>query len=86
MIGNVVSVLVTTVIQLFNYILTNVKVLAKEYMYRPADPPVDEWNIPRSKVDEWFKSRGISTQTLIDLQVSVRVLSICHKPARPRTR
>ena len=44
---------------------------ASERVYvRPADPPADEWNIPRTKVDEWFKTRGISTQTLIDLQVS----------------
>ena len=32
MIGNVVSVLVTTVIHHFNYIRTNVKVLVKRYM------------------------------------------------------
>ena len=31
---------------------------------------VEEFNIPRTKVAEWFKTRGISTQTLIDLQVS----------------
>ena len=41
----------------------------KEYV-RPVDPPVDEFNIPRTKVAEWFETRGISTQTLIDLQIS----------------
>jgi twinkle protein len=41
----------------------------KEYV-RPIDPPVDEFNIPRTKVAEWFETRGISTQTLIDLKIS----------------
>jgi twinkle protein len=41
----------------------------KEYV-RPVDPPVDEFNIPRTKVAEWFETRGISTQTLIDLKIS----------------
>ena len=31
---------------------------------------VEEFNIPNTKAAEWFKTRGISTQTLIDLQVS----------------
>jgi len=31
---------------------------------------VEEFNIPNTKASEWFKTRGISTQTLIDLQVS----------------
>ena len=39
----------------------------KEYI-RPVDPPKEEFNIPRTKVAEWFKTRGISTETLIDLQ------------------
>jgi len=39
---------------------------SKEYV-RPVDNT--DYNIPRTKVAEWFKSRGISTQTLIDLQV-----------------
>ena len=41
----------------------------KDYV-RPVDPPKEEFNIPRTKVAEWFKTRGISTDTLIDLQVS----------------
>ena len=41
----------------------------KDYV-RPGDPPKEEFNIPRTKVAEWFKTRGISTDTLIDLQVS----------------
>jgi twinkle protein len=41
----------------------------KEYV-RPVDPPVDEFNIPATKVAEWFETRGISTQTLIDLKIS----------------
>ena len=41
----------------------------KDYI-RPVDPPKEEFNIPRTKVAEWFKTRGISTDTLIDLQVS----------------
>ena len=44
---------------------------ASERVYvRPVDPPADEWNIPRTKVAEWFETRGISTQTLIDLRIS----------------
>ena len=38
----------------------------KEYV-RPVD--TTDYNIPRTKVAEWFKSRGISTDTLINLQV-----------------
>jgi twinkle protein len=38
----------------------------KEYI-RPVD--TTDYNIPRTKVAEWFKSRGISTDTLINLQV-----------------
>jgi len=41
----------------------------KEYV-RPVTPPQEEFNIPRTKVSEWFESRGISTRTLIDLQIS----------------
>ncbi|MCP3699029.1 MAG: toprim domain-containing protein [Aliivibrio sp.] len=41
----------------------------KEYV-RPTSPPADEWNIPQTKVAEWFKTRGISAQTLIDLKIS----------------
>ena len=41
---------------------------SREYVKPVA--PVEEFNIPRTKVAEWFKTRGISTQTLIDLQVS----------------
>jgi len=41
----------------------------KEYV-RPVDPPKENFNIPRTKVAEWFKTRGISTDTLIELQVS----------------
>jgi hypothetical protein len=41
----------------------------REYI-RPVEPPVEEFNIPRSKVAEWFETRGISTRTLIDLQIS----------------
>ena len=41
----------------------------KEYV-RPVDPPKEEFNIPRTKVAEWFETRGISTRTLIDLQIS----------------
>ena len=41
----------------------------KEYV-RPASPPADEWNIPETKVAEWFKTRGISAQTLVDLKIS----------------
>ena len=41
----------------------------KEYI-RPVDPPKEEFNIPRTKVAEWFETRGISTRTLIDLQIS----------------
>ena len=38
----------------------------KEYI-RPVDHT--DYNIPRTKVAEWFKSRGISADTLINLQV-----------------
>tara|TARA_R100000773_G_scaffold6929_4_gene7083 strand:+ start:817 stop:2529 length:1713 start_codon:yes stop_codon:yes gene_type:complete len=38
----------------------------REYV-RPVDNT--DYNIPRTKVAEWFKSRGISTDTLINLQV-----------------
>jgi len=38
----------------------------KEYI-RPVDHT--DYNIPRTKVAEWFKSRGISEDTLINLQV-----------------
>ncbi len=41
----------------------------KEYV-RPTSPSADEWNIPQTKVAEWFKTRGISAQTLIDLKIS----------------
>ncbi len=41
---------------------------SREYVKPVA--PVEEFNIPNTKVAEWFKTRGISTQTLIDLQVS----------------
>ena len=41
----------------------------KDYV-RPVDPPKEEFNIPRTKVAEWFKSRGISTDTLIELEIS----------------
>ena len=41
---------------------------SREYVKPVA--PIEEFNIPRTKVAEWFKTRGISTQTLIDLQVS----------------
>ena len=41
---------------------------SREYVKPVAK--VEEFNIPRTKVAEWFKTRGISTQTLIDLQVS----------------
>ena len=41
----------------------------KDYV-RPVDPPKEEFNIPRTKVAEWFKSRGISTDTLIELGIS----------------
>ena len=40
---------------------------SKEYV-RPSIDDSD-FNIPRTKVAEWFKSRGISTETLIDLQI-----------------
>ena len=40
----------------------------KEYV-RPVDPPKENFNIPRTKVAEWFETRGISTETLIELQV-----------------
>ena len=44
---------------------------ASERVYiRPAEPPADEFNIPRTKVAEWFETRGISAQTLIDLKIS----------------
>ena len=38
----------------------------KEYV-RPVD--TTDYNIPRTKVAEWFKSRGISADTLVNLQV-----------------
>jgi twinkle protein len=38
----------------------------KEYV-RPVD--TTDYNIPRTKVAQWFKSRGISEDTLINLQV-----------------
>ena len=40
----------------------------KEYV-RPVNPPKENFNIPRTKVAEWFETRGISTDTLIELQV-----------------
>ena len=71
MIGNGVSVLVTTVIHHFNYILINVKELVKKEYVKPVDKQED-YNItgdPEQKVLKWFKTRGISAQTLIDLHV-----------------
>ena len=41
---------------------------SREYVKPVAS--VEEFNIPNTKASEWFKTRGISTQTLIDLQVS----------------
>ena len=41
---------------------------SREYVKPVAK--VEEFNIPNTKAAEWFKTRGISTQTLIDLQVS----------------
>ena len=41
---------------------------SREYVKPVA--PIEEFNIPNTKAAEWFKTRGISTQTLIDLQVS----------------
>ena len=41
---------------------------SKDYVRPSID--VTDYNIPRTKVSEWFKSRGISVQTLIDLQVA----------------
>ena len=41
----------------------------KEYV-RPASQKPDDWNIPETKVAEWFKTRGISAQTLVDLKIS----------------
>jgi len=41
----------------------------KEYV-KPTPAPLEEFNIPRTKVAKWFETRGISTQTLIDLQIS----------------
>jgi len=41
---------------------------SKDYI-RPSIDDSD-YNIPRTKVAEWFKSRGISEKTLIDLQVA----------------
>ena len=41
----------------------------KEYI-KPVPAPVEEFNIPRTKVAKWFETRGISAQTLIDLQIS----------------
>ena len=40
---------------------------SKEYVRPSID--VTDYNIPRTKVAEWFKSRGISADTLINLQV-----------------
>ena len=40
---------------------------SKEYVRPSID--VTDYNIPRTKVAEWFKSRGISENTLINLQV-----------------
>jgi hypothetical protein len=66
MIGNGVSVLVITVIQLFNCILTNVRGETERVYERPKEKVVKP---PDSKVVEWFKSRGISQSTLTDLRV-----------------
>ena len=41
----------------------------KEYI-KPTPVPLEEFNIPRTKVAKWFETRGISVQTLIDLQIS----------------
>ena len=41
----------------------------KEYI-KPTPVPLEEFNIPRTKVAKWFETRGISAQTLIDLQIS----------------
>ena len=40
---------------------------SKEYVRPSID--VTDYNIPRTKIAEWFKSRGISEDTLINLQV-----------------
>ena len=67
MIGNVVSVPVTTVTLVFNYILINVKVLAKRVYVRPEKEQFE--SIVR-RLRRGFGTRGISKQTLQDLQVT----------------
>jgi twinkle protein len=66
-IGNVVSVLVITVINHFSYTLTNAKVLRKRHTSSPEAFVVQEVG---SKVEEWFKTRGISRKTLHELRVT----------------
>jgi hypothetical protein len=79
MIGIGVSVLATIVILVFNYILISVKVLAEKVICKPA--PVAIHAEPGMKVEDWFKTRGISKQTLDDLRVT-EGLNGCHRPKR----
>ncbi len=41
---------------------------ATEKIY--ARPPIEETSLIGTKVEEWFKGRGISRQTLVDMKVS----------------
>ena len=64
---NVVSVLVTIATLLFQLHTYQRKGASNKEYIRPVEHT--DYNIPRTKVAEWFKSRGISTDTLINLQV-----------------
>ena len=68
MIGNVVSVPVTTVILHFNLHTYQRKGASEKVYVRPQTP--EQFNEVSTNVETWFGTRGISKQTLSDLQVT----------------
>ena len=82
MIGNGVSVLVITVIQLFNCTRINVKAKLLRFM---KDPKKRSSNHLTVKLLNGLNQEVYLSQLLPILR-SVRVLNICRKPVNPRTR
>ena len=54
---------------------------AEKVYVRPETP--DAIRAVSTKVEDWFKTRGISQETLKDLGLE-RALSICLRPVKPR--
>ena len=81
MIGNGVSVLVTTEIQLFNFTHINAKVKLLRYM---KDPNKRLSNHLTLKLLNGL-NQEVYLSKLLPIFGSVRALNICHKPVKPRT-